>query len=405
MRLLIIFLLASFGAFGQTFQNNNTPTKFVRGLKADSLLIIPIGCDTPLTSNPKWGTATDGALFLKTCDTTLWVKIGQRYIQVNGTASITGGDTTIFATVLDSTGQINNRVLFARNNKISSSPRMLFDSARSKLVINNANSSAGGNNIKLFVDGQATFTSYVTIGQMSTQTDTSLFKPMVSSPGGGVVRIMDRWPVVNDPAKLNISDAVLYSFSGLRNHDLLKYDSVNNRFINFRLETEGRLLWNRITNTLSLDTVGLGSGSAGWGLSGNSATSTDFIGTTNTQDFIIKNRNIQQAAFMGADSSFSVGNPFGSIANYIKLRPNNNIGTGRPEIQLYHSSPPGKDGAVNTSPIEYPEPVATRVNALTAPDAIVMFAVAPDPVPPTNATFVYVPPAVNIFIVLISWCQ
>ncbi len=82
MRLIIFFLLICGGLQAQVFQTNNAPYKF-RGLKGDTLLIIPVGCDTPITSNPKWGTATDGALFLKTCDTTLWVKIGAKYVQVN----------------------------------------------------------------------------------------------------------------------------------------------------------------------------------------------------------------------------------------------------------------------------------------------------------------------------------
>jgi len=68
------------------------------------------------------------------------------------------------------------------------------------------------------------------------------------------------------------------------------------------------------------------------------------LGTTNSQDLIIKNRNIQAAKFNGADSSFMVGNPSGSVPNYIKLRPNNLVGTGRPEIELNHGGYFGKFG-------------------------------------------------------------
>lgn len=198
MRLLIIFLLASFGAFGQTVQNNNTPTRFNRMLKSDSILIIPVGCDTPLTSNPKWGTATDGALFLKTCDTTLWVKMGQRFVQINGTASITGGDTTIFQVTLDSTGQPNNRLLFARNNFISSSPKILIDSANSRLIINNSNVSTGGAGMQLYVVGNATIAGLHRVGGLdiynATQvTDTTTYKPLAIDAAGSV-RKLDRWP-------------------------------------------------------------------------------------------------------------------------------------------------------------------------------------------------------------------
>jgi len=97
---------------------------------------------------------------------------------------ISGGDTTIFKTTLDSTGQPHNRILFSRNQKVSSSPRLLFDSANSKVVINNANVSAGGPNNKLFVGGQATVTANLIVQSVPIANDTTTYKPMVIGSDG-----------------------------------------------------------------------------------------------------------------------------------------------------------------------------------------------------------------------------
>ncbi len=68
-----------------------------------------------------------------------------------------GGDTTIFNPVIDSTGQSAYRVLYGRgNNHIGSDPLFLYDSIHNKLVINAANFSIGGNNTKLYVNGNST---------------------------------------------------------------------------------------------------------------------------------------------------------------------------------------------------------------------------------------------------------
>jgi hypothetical protein len=55
--------------------------------------------------------------------------------------------------------------------------------------------------------------------------------------------------------KVDTATAVKYNFTSLRNNDLLKYDSINNRFINFRLNVNAPLLYNYSTNTISADTA------------------------------------------------------------------------------------------------------------------------------------------------------
>jgi hypothetical protein len=124
--------------------------------------------------------------------------MGQRFVQVNGTASITGGDTTIFEVTLDSTGQPNNRLLFARNNYISSSPKILIDSANSRLIINNNNVSIGGAGMQLYVVGNATIAGLHRVGGLDIYnaaqvTDTTTYKPLAINSSGSV-RKLDRWP-------------------------------------------------------------------------------------------------------------------------------------------------------------------------------------------------------------------
>ena len=81
--LLVIFLLVLYcAARSQVFQTNNSPFKF-RGLKADSMLVIPSGADTANLANPKWGESMNGALFYKSTDSTLWAKYGVRWVKIN----------------------------------------------------------------------------------------------------------------------------------------------------------------------------------------------------------------------------------------------------------------------------------------------------------------------------------
>lgn len=79
--------------------------------------------------------------------------------------AIAGSDTTVFETVLDSTGQAQQRVLFSKaGNKIGSSAKFLYDAINEKLGININNISQGGPNTKLVVGGNVLFTGTGSFG-------------------------------------------------------------------------------------------------------------------------------------------------------------------------------------------------------------------------------------------------
>lgn len=69
--------------------------------------------------------------------------------------AVTSTDTTIYQTVLDSTGASGYKVPFAVNRKLQTSPSFLYDSTQKKLVIGSTNISIGGNSTKLWVTGSA----------------------------------------------------------------------------------------------------------------------------------------------------------------------------------------------------------------------------------------------------------
>jgi len=81
VRFLIALLLICSGISAQVFQTNSSPTKF-RGLKADSILIIPSAADTVHVSNPKWGQPSIGSIFYKTSDSTFWIRSETKWNKV-----------------------------------------------------------------------------------------------------------------------------------------------------------------------------------------------------------------------------------------------------------------------------------------------------------------------------------
>jgi len=128
-RLVFSILLSTFAAAGmaQVFQYNTVPFKF-RGLKGDSLVVIPSGVDTPFMSNPKWGENINGALFLRTGDSSLWGKIGNRYSRITGAGgggsgwALTGNSGTTSSNFI---GTTDSRSLRFRTNNIE---RVILDS-------------------------------------------------------------------------------------------------------------------------------------------------------------------------------------------------------------------------------------------------------------------------------------
>jgi hypothetical protein len=85
MQVRLIILLMCFGslASAQIFQTNNTPYKF-RGIKSDSMLVIPSGPDTVRLPSPKWGESMVGALFFRTTDSTLWGRSANKWNKLSG---------------------------------------------------------------------------------------------------------------------------------------------------------------------------------------------------------------------------------------------------------------------------------------------------------------------------------
>jgi hypothetical protein len=204
-RIVYILLLSIFfavGGYAQIMQTTGGAggNKF-KALKADSFLVVPKGTDTANLANPKWGESTTGALFVKTADSTLWFKVGGKWVQAGGnfTSTVIGTDTTIYDFVVDSTGQAANRVLFAGNRKIRSDNVFLWDSVNNKLVINHPQVSIGGPNVKLWVQGRATINGTANVSDLqitnltTVVNDTTNYKPLVAS-STGVVYKHDRWP-------------------------------------------------------------------------------------------------------------------------------------------------------------------------------------------------------------------
>lgn len=211
--LILILSFASFAGYSQTVgQFRYDTTKFLKVGGRNHVMIenliqtsdstvkpLVVGADGVIKRNSYWpGGSGGGSGSIEYILQGYGIKIdstGRLYTVSVDTAEINNiiaGDTTIFETTLDSTGQPNNRILFSRNRKISSSPRILIDSANSRVIINNANVSAGGANNKLFVGGQATVTGNMIVQSVPLSNDSTTYKPMVIG-ADGVLRKAGYW--------------------------------------------------------------------------------------------------------------------------------------------------------------------------------------------------------------------
>jgi hypothetical protein len=126
----IFFMLLSMAGISQVYQRQTAPFEFTRGIKQDTIAVIPRGCDTVAMPRIKWGAPSIGALYYDTCANTLYVKDSWGWMPVTG-----GLDSAAFAPVIDSTGQRSFRVLFAVNNKIYGSDKFTYDSLLNYLLI------------------------------------------------------------------------------------------------------------------------------------------------------------------------------------------------------------------------------------------------------------------------------
>ena len=211
--LILILSLASFSGYSQTVgQFRYDTTKFLKVGGRNHVMIenliqtsdstvkpLVVGADGVIKRNSYWpGGSGGGSGSIEYILQGYGIKIdstGRLYTVSVDTAEINNiiaGDTTIFQTSLDSTGQPNNRILFSRNLKVSSSPRLLIDSANSRVIINNANVSAGGANNKLFVGGQATVTGNMIVQSVPLSNDSTTYKPMVIG-ADGILRKAGYW--------------------------------------------------------------------------------------------------------------------------------------------------------------------------------------------------------------------
>jgi hypothetical protein len=223
VKLLICFLLAALGLQAQTWQANNSPTQFSKGIKGDTILIIPRGCDTIAMPDIKYGKSSIGALYFDTCANALYAK-GQF-----GWVAITGGlDSTDFTPVIDSTGNANYRVLFAVGNRIYGSNRLIYDSVNSILRVNFYATLASS--FDLGVGGRSYFGGKVRLSDVAQVTDTTTYKPLAwASPQGDIVA-MDRWPGSGGGGiggTLNDSRIVFSANGQVKDTSTLTYDRTN----------------------------------------------------------------------------------------------------------------------------------------------------------------------------------
>jgi len=291
---LLILLLITTGLSAQVFQKQNTPFQF-RGLKADTMLVIPAGLDTPVLSNPKWSASMDGALFLRTADSTLWVKVGQQWVRSSTSVGIRN--------FLDSTGNATNAVIFAINGKLHGSSRFTYDSALVQVRIGSP--AAIPSNVQLGVSGQVELRSELRLPNIGTQSDTITWKPVVSgAPGTANLQRLNRWPIVNNPLKLNLSDtaSMLAPYAKTANIPA-PLPTVVSYGKNAGLDSTILLLSNG-TRFAARDSVG----ASGWGLLGNAGTNptVNFIGSTDNVDFVIRRNNLQIARFYSDRLSFGL---------------------------------------------------------------------------------------------------
>jgi hypothetical protein len=144
---------------------------------------------------------------------------------ITDASGLSGNDTTIFETVLDSTAQPGQRVLFSGgSNRIRSDSYFLYDSVNNKLMINHFNISAGGANTKLYVNGNSIIAGSLTASldannylkfdvsnsaQLSHLATSGTFQTSATfHPGNGIYLYADRTDVTGNGGLLNLGNDV-----------------------------------------------------------------------------------------------------------------------------------------------------------------------------------------------------
>jgi hypothetical protein len=150
MEKLITVILLFISSF--TFAQNDT-SKYYRSndygwsqkrFQAREAMVIPTdttnnklgiarkGSSLFIGNGVKWSAITGGSgggldSVTVSSDSLFYWAGGSSYFITNLATAAAGGDTTIFNTVIDTTGQSNQRVLFAKNNKISSDSKLYYN--------------------------------------------------------------------------------------------------------------------------------------------------------------------------------------------------------------------------------------------------------------------------------------
>lgn len=135
------------------------------------------------TGNLKLNKYTSTA-FTGTADYNLGVDASGNVVK---TTSVAGTDTTVYQTIIDSTGQPGQPILWARDNKIRSSSKLQYDSINNKVVINSSNISFGGTAYKLAVNGQAYVKGALKIGTYTLPNTDGSANQVLQTNGSGTV--------------------------------------------------------------------------------------------------------------------------------------------------------------------------------------------------------------------------
>jgi hypothetical protein len=178
MKYLLIILLFISGALsaqvkidasGSMIATGDYPVTYMSSIKGYAMSVQTLANRNAIPSNFR----SVGMIILVRDSSYFYSLVGgiansnwQLYSPASG---ISGGDTTVFNVVVDSTGASAYRVLYGKgNNHIGSDPLFLYDSVHNKLAINTPNFSRGGNSTKLYVKGNVRFDGSVNVNNSYT---------------------------------------------------------------------------------------------------------------------------------------------------------------------------------------------------------------------------------------------
>lgn len=246
VKLFLFSILVSFSliGFSQVYQNQSAPMNFVRGTKNDTILVIPRGCDTVALPGSKFGARTIGAVYYDTCANTLYVKGTYGWLPVTG-----GLDSLQFEPVIDSTGNLNFRVLYAQDGKITGESAFVYRPATNTLRLNYYSGST--NNFSIQAGDKVLINDSLLLPVVETHYDTTDNKP-ATIDANGVVKKLGYWPAggggdttglgnlyirnqqaVQENKRANIKSILLDSLSASTSAGLNLYSHSGSQVANF----------------------------------------------------------------------------------------------------------------------------------------------------------------------------